>query len=498
MMHVNASCDAVDHMNILQRPMEDEMRWQWRLYAAVLLFLGALAVSWITHGTGIVRNDPERHIAIPSPLTMPLQVKAAYNDQDMFLRYRWPSPRPGIHHDVLRFQGGKWVVQGEPVPGSEPNGLAEDRLAMMLDDGGVPEFARYGGYIAIGDGITSFSQSADTKAVRAHADLGQRMKQAEVSKYLPATRKVVGDWSALVSEADLAAQRKAGYFLDLWHWRAHRSNPLNISDDQFVAAARFSDTGRSPYATNWNGETKQPRLMLDQSKVGKKSLRWDDIAQKRLGFADVYYLRADQAVAFDPNAGWTEGDTLPRRILAMADKSRGDIAVDGEGRWSDGYWDVTLRRRLDTGNPLEDKVLRDQGAYQVAFSVHREAQQERWHYVSLPVTLGLNRPAGIVAPKFAGAAPDWQQPWSNVTLFYPGQVSWPHLNSAKHAGAENIRLGVPVKYRHSEAQLAHYGVEAEFADAIRRQWLLTLLAGVALIAGFGVSLNLLLQRKQGV
>jgi len=237
------------------------------LYGALVLFLGVLGLSWLTHGTGIIRNDPSHEIAIPSPLTMPLQVKAAYNEQDIFVRYRWPSPRPGIHHDVLVYRGGKWEVQGQPVPGSQPDGLAEDRVAMMLDDGGVPEFARYGGYITVGDGITSVSRSADTKAVRAHPDLGQRLRQVEVSKYLPDTRRVIGDWSALVSESDLAAQRKAGYFLDLWHWRAHRSNPLNIADDQHVAAARFSDPGRSPYATNWNNETKQPRLMLDQAEV---------------------------------------------------------------------------------------------------------------------------------------------------------------------------------------------------------------------------------------
>lgn len=197
--------------------------------------------------------------------------------------------------------------------------------------------------------------------------------------------------------------------------------------------------------------------MLDQSKVGRKGLRWDDIVQGKLGFGDVYYLRADQAVPFDPNAGWTEGDTLPRRILTMADKSRGDITVSGEGRWKDGYWDVTLRRRLDTGNPQDDKILRDQGSYYVAFSVHRDAQQERWHYVSLPISMGLSRPADMVAQKFTGDTPNWQQPWTEVTLFYPGQVSWPHLNSKRHAGAESIKKGVPVKYRHTEAQLAHYG-----------------------------------------
>jgi hypothetical protein len=75
-------------------------------------------------------------------------------------------------------------------------------------------------------------------------------------------------------------------------------------------------------------------------------------------------------------------------------------------------------------------------------------------------------------------------------LFYPGQVNWPLLNSRRHAGADSIKKGVPVRYRHSEEQLAHYGVEVEFADAIRRQWLLTLFAGVGLIFAFGIALNL--------
>jgi hypothetical protein len=82
-------------------------------------------------------------------------------------------------------------------------------------------------------------------------------------------------------------------------------------------------------------------------------------------------------------------------------------------------------------------------------------------------------------------------------LFYPGQVSWALINSAKHPGADKVKSGVPVKFRHSEAELAHYGVEMEFNDAIRRQWLLTMLAGVALIAAFGFALNATLKHKVG-
>ena len=83
-----------------------------------------------------------------------------------------------------------------------------------------------------------------------------------------------------------------------------------------------------------------------------------------------------------------------------------------------------------------------------------------------------------------------------MTLFYPGQVSWPLVNSSKHAGAENIKKGTPLRARHSEIQLAHYGIEMEFYNEIRRQWLFTLLAGVLLIAGFGVAVNLTLAKKE--
>ena len=53
---------------------------------ALFLFLGALLVSWLTHGTGVVGNDTARNIYIPDELTMPFQVKAAYNGRNKFFR----------------------------------------------------------------------------------------------------------------------------------------------------------------------------------------------------------------------------------------------------------------------------------------------------------------------------------------------------------------------------------------------------------------------------
>jgi hypothetical protein len=203
--------------------------------------------------------------------------------------------------------------------------------------------------------------------------------------------------------------------------------------------------------------------MLDPEKTGRRSLNWDDLIQRKLGFDHVYFISEATAVPFDATHAWKDGDTIPRRLLRPGDGSHGDIKVAGTARWRDGYWDVTLSRAMDTGNPGDDKILVDRRIYYLAFAVHRDALGSRWHYVSLPVTLGLGRDAELI----------------------------------EHAGADKIKEGVPVKSRHSEIQLAHYGVEGEFAEAIKRQWFPTMVAGVLLIVGFGIALNGLSARKGG-
>lgn len=470
---------------------------QGLLLVTVILFVAALGISWLFHGTGVVHNDLKRNIYIPKDLMMPLQVKAAYNSDKIFFRYRWPAKQPEIYHDMMKFEGGKWKRYGDSVPGPQAEGIYEDRLTMLVDDGSVPEFERYGGYIAVGDRMRFFTNEAKESEVKAHPYLGKKKGQSEVGKYLPETRTDINNWASVVPEEQLAAQRKAGYFLDLWHWRAHRSNPVDKSDDQVVAEGRFGDTGKSVFFNNWDAEKKQPRFMFDPEKTGgRTAISWDDLMKRKLGFDDLYYMREDQTKPYDPAYAWKEGDVLPRRALRAGEGSIADISVAGKARWKDGFWEITLVRAMDTGNPQDDKIIMDHRTYTVAFAVHRDTMGSRWHYVSLPVKLGLNRQADFKATRFEGGDPKWDQPWHDVQLFYPGQVSWPMINSSKHAGADKVKQGVPVKFRHSEKQLAHYGVEMEFNDEIRTQWLYTFAAGLLLIIGLGVALTLLLPRKE--
>lgn len=467
-----------------------------RLRVGLILFCLLLAwvLLWTTQGKGVIQDDPERNIAIPDELTMPLKLQVAYNDENIFFRYRWPSEEAYVYHDMLRFHDGQWVRYGASPIGSDPNNTYEDRVTMLVDDGKVPEFARYGGYITVGANARMFTDTASAEEVSGYAGLGARLGASDVRKYLPQTRMDVSDWRGVVDDETLKQQREAGYFLDLWHWRAGRSNAIGASDDQLVAEHRLGDQGTSPYATNWDRDNNQPRWMFDSEAAGIQALSWEDIQANRFDFDGIYYLSEEIAKPFDPDHDWQEGDVIPRRLLREPSGSRGAISVaGGPARWDEGHWDVTLQRALDTGYPLDDKMFQPQGEYTLGIAVHRDATGSRWHYVSHPYQLGLGRDAEVQAQSFTGDQPEWSGEWTEMTLFYPGQVNWPLLVSDAHAGAPDIAAGKPVRPRHSEEQLAIYGVEMEFNDEIISQWRKTLILGLFLMLGIWFGLDRLLQ-----
>ncbi|GHE05986.1 hypothetical protein GCM10008024_38770 [Allgaiera indica] len=459
------------------------MRRTTYLAASAAIFAGLLVAAWATHGTGVVRDDPERNIAIPKELTSELQVKVAYDGEDIWFRYRWPVERPAIFNDVLVYNDGKWETRGGEALGSNPEFLTEDRVAMMIDDGSVPLFSRYGGYITIGEGLTTFTGTPETDEER--------------TKYLPSTRTDPDTFDTIRPAGDLEKLRAAGQFIDLWQWRSSRSNPIGLGDDGFVAEERGGDEGTGPYMTNFDKEAGQPKYMFNPDVAGYRALKIDEVISGKVGFNDTYYLAAETAVPFDPTYQWQNGDTIPRRFLRPETGSRADVVQPSAARWRNGFWDVTLRRKMDTGNPLDDKIFRDGGSYDVAFAVFRNASTMRWHYISLPASLGLGEPAQINAKFSEPGKPDWTGPWTDVEVFYPGQVSWPRLTDPKqHPGADRIAQRVPVAYRHTERQLALYGVEVEFSKEIKRQWLWTLGMSVGLIVAFGFSMMMLFRRRE--
>ena len=387
----------------------------------VAVLVAAVTVLSLVFASSGVRDHPSefgtRQPAV-ADATMKLGVQAAYDDQNMYWRYTWKTAdKPHLQYDFLVYEGGEWKRKQGDNDGSKLAALNEDRITFMLDDGAVDGFSQYGGFIT----AYSFTRGMSTGEIdKAELEKVFGEGTTELQKMLPGTMKDVNDWRTYVGKDEVAKLREAGYFLDLWHWRAARSNPVGYSDDQNVLESRNDDEGKGMFSTNYDADTKLPKAMFDPAKTGMAAMTWDKVSKGDYTMDEVYFLSSSNSVAFDPNHEWKEGDAIPRRLLRTPEGGRASITSNGV--IVDGKWQVELTRALDSKDP-GDKVLRDSGRYSVAPAVHSGTGQ-RWHYIGMPFTLGLGRDADVVATKVTGR-PDWSSiPTKEITLFSPGVISW--------------------------------------------------------------------------
>ena len=340
----------------------------------------------------------------PTPVTgkngsIDLAVQAAYDDRNAYLRFQWKTRNSfgGSEHQYLRFDGKEWKVYGYPKldkvvqEGKQP-GIYEDRMSIMIDDGKVPGFAKQGCWMTCHDGLRDNRKQFTKEEVLANA-LMTAIKRDDVRKYLPSTRTDPLDWKTGKSLEEIGKLKAGGEFLDLIQWRAHRSHPVGMADDGYVLEWRNFDSGSNMFGGNADPKTHQPRFMWDEKKVGYKSIT---AAQLRKG--DHFLIREQNAVPFDPNAAWKEGDMIPDYFLTR-EGAKGSAADNNAiASWKDGMWTVLIIRPLGLTNP-DDKALKDGGVYNVGFAVHDDNITTRGHHVSFVRTLGFGVKADIQAVK---------------------------------------------------------------------------------------------------
>ena len=329
-----------------------------------------------------------------------LDMQVAYDSEFVYFRAQWKTngKGPGDGYPTYRFDGKDWKPFGAPrlsapaYKGEQP-AVYEDRFSMMIDDGTVPNFATQGCWITCHDGARDAPRQAKRDEVAAHP-FYQAIKRADVRKYLPATRTdALAWWDKTVSLEEVSKQKAAGRFLDLIQWRAHRTNILGQADDGYVLEWRNFDAGSNAFASNMDPKVKQPRFMFDEKKVGRKALTEAELAKPAILLRDV------NAVAFDPAAGWKEGDLLPQYF--MSDKLASGSAADNreaKGTWKDGAWTLVWARPMNLANP-DDKALKEGKAYNFGFAVHDDNITTRGHHVSFPVTVGFGAKGDIQATK---------------------------------------------------------------------------------------------------
>jgi hypothetical protein len=167
-----------------------------------------------------------------------------------------------------------------------------------------------------------------------------------------------------------------------------------MADDFYVLEYRLQDAGKGPFSKNEDGATHQPGFMYDEKKYGSRSITTDRIRKK-----PVALVREQSAAPFDPNAGWKEGDLVPKYVISREDAT--GSAADNEsarGVWQDGMWTVVWVRKLKLNND-DDKALKPGGVYTFGFAVHDDNIASRGHHVSFPLTIGFGAKADIEAAK---------------------------------------------------------------------------------------------------
>lgn len=353
-------------------------------------------------GNALVKAGPLEPTPVAGkPGSKELKVQAAYDDKNAYLRFQWKTANAfaGTEHQYLRFDGKEWKVYGYPkldkvVQDGKAPGIYEDRMSVMLDDGKVAQFAQQGCWVTCHDGMRDMPKQAAKDDIAANPMLAA-LKRGDVRKYLPESRTNPLDWKTGKPVADIDKIKAAGGFVDLIQWRAHRSHPVGMTDDGYVLEWRNSDAGVNPFDSNADAKTHQPKFMWDAKKTGYKSITADQLRKR-----DHFLVREQNAVPFDPNAGWKEGDMIPDYFVTRAGAKGSAADNNAISSWKDGMWTVVMIRPLGLAN-ADDKALKAGGVYNVGFAVHDDNITTRGHHVSFVKTLGLgaNSKADIKAVK---------------------------------------------------------------------------------------------------
>jgi hypothetical protein len=343
-------------------------------------------------GDKLVKGGPLEPMPVkgkPGHVNLALQV--AYDNDKAYFRAQWKThnPYPGEAHPFWRFNGKEWKGYGHPrldkvvQEGKQP-GIYEDRFSILVDDGNVPNFNVHGCWLSCHNGQRDMPNKAGKAEVKAHAILGDKgLKKKDVRKYLPSTRNG-GDWADTKSRAEIDKIGAEGGFLDLMQWRAHRSNPVGMTDDFHVLEYRLNDAGKGPFTKNWDKKKKQPKFMYNKAKFGSNGTREEQIRSK-----PVALTRELNAAPFDPALKWKEGDLIPEYVSSRED-AKGSAADNNEakGVWKDGMWTVVFARKFGLSNP-DDKKLSPGNAYTIGFAIHDDNITTRGHYVYWPRQVGF-------------------------------------------------------------------------------------------------------------
>ncbi|MGF1679992.1 ethylbenzene dehydrogenase-related protein [Photobacterium minamisatsumaniensis] len=338
-------------------------------------------------GEQLIKHDRLDKMA-GKPGSLDVDFQFANDDEHLYVKATWEtqSPYPARLHDTLLFEGGKWTIIGGDRGKNPYTPIYEDRFSIMIDDGSVDEFAQQGCWMSCHRGMRDIGQ-ATMRDVQALDVIGfGGLDQKDIRKYLPDTRteRYGVNWDKLKTREEIDQLKKDGKFVDLMQWRSTRSAPTNSADDGYVLEYRLSDAGKTVFTWNFDRKAGLPKYMFDKSVTGFYALNKEDFNDLNKNIA---LIEGVNTMPYDASK-IKEGQYLQGRLNREGGGSAGDNN-EIHSEWKDGKYTLIFKRKLDTGNPEDDKIMEVGGTYDFNIAIHDGETTTRFHHVTFPFTVGI-------------------------------------------------------------------------------------------------------------
>lgn len=261
-------------------------------------------------------------------------VKAAFDDERIYFLLQWADSTEDRSSRPWSYDATKaaWAPQA---------GVGEDAAFLSFD-------------------IAGSFRAHDTVGCAAACHLN-----ADVPAPPPGTSLLPPDYAARFQMHTGADAER----IDAWAWRAARTDPFGLADDQFVSSRRvFGDCPNPPACSDdcllslpgpactstgtsmWNGDAAPLYLAKGAAATGDPDLSPPYLflpGEGLDGWNPAFEALEVPTSPFPVPAGATA--TLPGFVLEKPSRLRDDVKA--KGRWNDGTWTVELSRALVTDDP---------------------------------------------------------------------------------------------------------------------------------------------------
>lgn len=304
-----------------------------------------------------------------------VNVKAAYDATQIFMRFQWDDDSQNNRGRILTFDGAAWSTSGN-----------EDRfyVGWPITDGPGREgktFSQIGCAVSCHERDASNSNTLVPDTASLLSDCRVCHQSSSGTKPDTFAHPTISSGTSCtachedrtsIDGGDMIAA--AGTALDFWHWKAQRSDPIGLAEDQFSSNAvrrkrdginlapdnRVDGKARYIYVSGTTAVANTQDLLFRSqiaSKLASSELAEWNVANNR------YELMDGTPVTV------AAGTTVTRHILEDASTSDPSASVGASSDYSAGVWTLVLTRDLvPTGEAASDYAFDLSGINNFSFA----------------------------------------------------------------------------------------------------------------------------------